>query len=142
MGIQQRLTAGADMPTHPSPDDDVERLERVLLQGRGMMERLREARDGVREVAGRARSADDLVEAVSNGQGDVTEVRLDPRAMRLDHTALGRQVTEVLQAAQDEAARLAQEIVERALAETEDLPEPPDEHFIRDRVDQIARNLF
>ncbi|MFF4415584.1 YbaB/EbfC family nucleoid-associated protein [Streptosporangium sp. NPDC001559] len=130
------------MSTHPSPDDDVERLERVLLQGRGMMERLREAQAGVREASGRARSADGLVEAVSNGPGDVVEVRLDPRAMRLDHTALGRQVTEVLQAAQDEAARLAQEIVERALAETEGLPEPPDEHFIRDRVDQIARNLF
>ncbi|MBB4917378.1 YbaB/EbfC family nucleoid-associated protein [Streptosporangium saharense] len=128
------------MSTDPSPDDDVERLERVLLQGRGMMERLREARTEVREVSGRAHSAEDLVEVVSNGQGDVTEVRIDPRAMRLDHATLGRQVTAVLQAAQDEAARLAREIVDRALADTEGLPEPPDEHFIRDRVDQIARN--
>ncbi|MER7129869.1 YbaB/EbfC family nucleoid-associated protein [Streptosporangium saharense] len=128
------------MSTDPSPDDDVERLERVLLQGRGMMERLREARNGIREVSGRAHSADDLVEAVANGQGDVTEVRIDPRAMRLDHATLGRQVTSVLQAAQDEAARLAQEIVDEALAETDGLPEPLDEHFIRDRVDQIARN--
>ncbi|MEV7011184.1 YbaB/EbfC family nucleoid-associated protein [Streptosporangium sp. NPDC051022] len=130
------------MPTTPSPDDDVERLEQVLLQGRRMMERLQEARAGIRDLAGRAESADGLLRAVSNGQGDIVELHFDPRVMRLGHEALGGQVTRVLQAAQDDAAEQAQVIVDDALAATADLPEPLDEHFIRDRVDQVARNLL
>ncbi|GAA3078386.1 YbaB/EbfC family nucleoid-associated protein [Streptosporangium carneum] len=138
----QRLTAGADMPTPPSPDDDVERLEQVLIQGRRMMERLQEARAGIRDLTGNAESADGLVKAVSNGQGDIVELRFDPRVMRLDPAALGGQVTRVLQAAQDDAARQARTIVDDALADTANLPEPLDERFIRDRVDQVARNLL
>ncbi|MEV8638267.1 YbaB/EbfC family nucleoid-associated protein [Streptosporangium sp. NPDC051023] len=130
------------MSTPPSPDDDVERLEQVLLQGRRMMERLRQARAGIHDLTGRAESADGLMEVVANGQGDIVEIHFDPRVMRLGHVALGRQVTGVLQAAQDDAARQAQVIVDDALAETADLPEPLDERFIRDRVDQVARNLF
>ncbi len=130
------------MPTPPSPDQDVEQLEQVMLHSRRMLERLRTARAEIRDVAGRAESTDGLVRAVADGQGDITEIHFDPRVMRLDHAALGAQVTKVLQAAQDDAERQAQAIVDDALAGTANLPGPLDERFIRDRVDQIARNLL
>ncbi|MGP3956530.1 hypothetical protein ACTWPT_11070 [Nonomuraea sp. 3N208] len=44
--------------------------------------------------------------------------------------------------AQRSAEEQTKEIVDGALADTADLSEPPDESFIRERVEQIARNLL
>jgi hypothetical protein len=129
------------MPT-PSPHDDVEQAELYLRRGRDAMRRLQEARAAVEAVAGAAESADGLVRATADGRGGITGLRLNPRAMRLGAGALSRQVTEVLQQAQRDAEAQAGQIVDGALADTADLPPPPGEDFIRERVEQIARNLL
>lgn len=130
------------MPTRPSPQDDVEQVERTLRQGREAMLRIQEARSRIGAITGRAGSADGLIEAVADGRGAITRLRLDPRVMRAGHAALSGQVTAVLQEAQRNAEEQAKEIVDGALADTADLPEPPDETFVRERVEQIARNLL
>ncbi|PZG22473.1 YbaB/EbfC family nucleoid-associated protein [Nonomuraea aridisoli] len=129
------------MPT-PSPHDDVEQAELYLRRGRDAMRRLQQARAAVEAVAGAAESADGLVRATADGRGGITGLRLNPRAMRLGAGALSRQVTEVLQEAQRDAGEQARQIVDGALADTADLPPPPGEDFIRERVEQIARNLL
>ncbi|MFG1704216.1 YbaB/EbfC family nucleoid-associated protein [Nonomuraea sp. M3C6] len=126
----------------PSPEADVEQLERILRQGGEMMTRLRQAQAEMRKVTGSAETSDGLVRAVADGQGGIVRLRLDPRAMRLDHAVLSRQVTAVLQAAQQDAETRAQRIVDEALADTAHLPAPLDETFVRDRVEQVARNLI
>ncbi|NUP63435.1 MAG: hypothetical protein HOW71_14840, partial [Nonomuraea sp.] len=55
--------------------------------------------------------------------------------------ALGREVAAVLRAAQDDAARQAQEIADAAERAAE-LPQPLDETFVRGRVEQAARDLL
>lgn len=129
------------MPTTPAPEDDLAYLEQTLQRGQEAMRRLRDAQAEILEVVGRAGSVDGLMKASSDGRGGIMEIRFAPRAMRLDHVTFGRQVTAVLQAAQQEAEKQTQEITDRALADT-DMPEPLDETFIRDRVEQIARDLL
>ncbi len=68
-------------------------------------------------------------------------MRIDPRALRLEEAALAREVTAVLRAAQDEAARKAQEIADAAEGAAA-LPQPLDETFVRGRVEQVARDLL
>ena len=128
--------------TTPSSDGDAELLERVLAEGRATMRRLREARALVRDVTAEAQSPDRTIRAVADGRGEIVELRFDPRVMRLDRETLGRRVTAVLRAAQQDAEARTREITEAALADTADVPPPLDERFVRDRVERIARDLL
>ncbi|GAA3260317.1 hypothetical protein GCM10020216_100060 [Nonomuraea helvata] len=121
----------------------MEHAERILRQGRETMRRLQEARSAISAVTGVAQSPDGLIRASADGRGEITALRLDPRVMRLDHEALSKRVTAVLREAQTDAESQAKEIVDGALADTEQtMPAPLDENFINERVEQIARNLL
>ncbi|HEX4812813.1 MAG TPA: YbaB/EbfC family nucleoid-associated protein [Nonomuraea sp.] len=126
----------------PAPEDDLEYLEQVLAKTRQTMRGLRAAEAAIRQVTGRAESEDNLIAATADGKGELTGLRIDPRALRLGEAALGRQVTAVLQQAQEDAARQAQEIAGRAMAEAPELPPPLDEGFVRARVEHVARDLL
>ncbi|WP_219466370.1 YbaB/EbfC family nucleoid-associated protein [Nonomuraea rhizosphaerae] len=126
----------------PAPEDDAEYMDRYITQSRQIIGNLRAARTAIRRLRGQATSADGLIEASADGQGGVTDLRLDPRALRLGEAALGRQVTAVLQAAQEDAARQAQEIVEEARESAAALPPPLDEDFVHQRVEQAAQAAF
>ncbi|NUO99729.1 MAG: YbaB/EbfC family nucleoid-associated protein [Nonomuraea sp.] len=125
----------------PIPDDDAEYLLDYFSQGQRAIRDLRAAQAAIRQVEGRARSADGLIEAAADGEGGLTGLRVDPRALRLGEAALGREVAAVLRAAQDDAARQAQEIADAAERAAE-LPQPLDETFVRGRVEQAARDLL
>ena len=125
----------------PSPEDDVEYLDEVLRKSREAMRTLQEARTLVGELVARAESADGLVRATSDGRGAILDVRLDPRVLRLDPKAVGERLTAVLRAAQQDAMAQARRIVDRTLADTT-MPDPPDESYVRRRVEQIAQNLL
>ena len=129
------------MPS-PAPEDDTEYLAGYLAKGQSIMRDLLEARVAIRRVEGEARSEDGLVEAAADGQGGLTRLRIDPRALRLGEAALGRQVTEVLRAAQADAERKAREIADKVSGSAEAMPEPLDETFVRGRVEQAARDLL
>jgi DNA-binding protein YbaB len=125
----------------PSPEGDAELMERILGHYRKMMRTLREAQDGIETVVGRGESADGLLTAVSDGHGRISKVALDPRAMRLDRSELGRRLTEVLQTAQACSLKQTREIKERLFTETDHMPQPLGEEFVTDRIERIARNL-
>ncbi|MFC4118726.1 YbaB/EbfC family nucleoid-associated protein [Nonomuraea zeae] len=126
----------------PAPEDDAEFLAQYIAQSRQIMRGLQAARSAIQQVEGWARSADGMVEASAGGQGAPTSLRIDPRALRLSEAALGATVTAVLRAAQDDAGRQAQEIADEVNSRTPALPEPLDETFVRERVEQAARDLL
>ncbi|NJP94146.1 YbaB/EbfC family nucleoid-associated protein [Nonomuraea sp. FMUSA5-5] len=126
----------------PAPEDDAEYLAQYLAESRRVLRDLQAARAAMRQVEGRAESDDGLIEAAAAGQGVLTRLRIDPRALRLGEAALGRAVTKVLRAAQEEAGRQAQEIAERAAGRSASLPAPLDETFVRQRVEQAALDLL
>lgn len=130
------------MPMVPASEDDDLYLERILKRSQEAMSGLLDAQARVGQVTGRGRTGDGLVEATADGRGAVTALDLDPRAMRLDAATLGRRMAEAMRAAQQDAARQSQDILNEAFARVHDLPQPPDETFVRARVEQIARDLL
>ncbi|GAA4229274.1 DNA-binding protein YbaB [Streptosporangium album] len=130
------------MPPTPASNDELRHLEQIMEQAQEVMRKFQEAQTAILEVTGAGEGADGLVRAVSDGRGGIMEIDFNPRAMRLDCATLGREVTTALQAAQQEAERRSQEIMGEALASAEAMPEPLDETFVRDRVEQAARDLF
>ncbi|WP_433356709.1 YbaB/EbfC family nucleoid-associated protein [Microtetraspora malaysiensis] len=125
----------------PTPEDDEAYLHDYYAQGQQAIRDLRAAQSAIRQVEGLARSQDGLIEAAADGEGGLTRLRIDPRALRLAEPALGREVAAVLRAAQEDAARQAQEITDAA-ERAADLPRPLDETFVRGRVEQVARDLL
>ncbi|WP_433435664.1 YbaB/EbfC family nucleoid-associated protein [Nonomuraea sp. CA-141351] len=126
----------------PAPENDAEYLAEYSAQGQRIIRDLLAARSAIQQLEGRAQSRDGLVEATADGQGGLTGLRIAPRALRLGEATLGREVAAVLRAAQDDAARKAQEIVDQAEAGALAMPQPLDETFVRERVEQVARDLL
>ncbi|MEV6032585.1 YbaB/EbfC family nucleoid-associated protein [Nonomuraea sp. NPDC052116] len=125
----------------PSPEHDAEYLEQYFAQGRRAIRDLRAAQAAIRQLEGLAKSKDGLIEAAADGQGGLTRLRIDPRALRLGEPTLGREVTAVLRAAQEDAVRKAGVLADEAMGAA-NLPEPLDETFVRRRVEQAARDLL
>lgn len=126
----------------PAPEDDAEYLHQYVAQSRRAIRALHDARASIGQVEGCAKSDDGLIEAVANGHGAPTHLRIDPRALRLGEAALGGQVAEVLRAAQDDAGRQAREIADGVRDVTAALPAPLDETFVRARVEQALNDLY
>jgi DNA-binding protein YbaB len=125
----------------PTPDNDAAYLLEYVSEGQRVIRDLQAAQSAIRQVEGLAKSKDGLVEAAADGEGGLTRLHIDPRAMRLGESALGREVAAVLRAAQEDAARRAQEIADAAESAAT-LPQPLDETFVRGRVEQVARDLL
>lgn len=123
-------------------DDHQELLDRFMAQARQAMRRLRETETAAGQVVGEGVSADDLIRVTADGHNQVTKISLDPRALRLDRSELGRKVLSAIQQAQSDGERQAREIVGQALDETRAMPAPLDESFVRARVEQTARELL
>ncbi|MBB5082224.1 YbaB/EbfC family nucleoid-associated protein [Nonomuraea endophytica] len=125
----------------PAPEDDAEYLHQYVAQSRRAIRALHDARASIAQVEGRAKSGDGLIEAIADGHVAPTRLRIDPQALRLTEAALGRKVTEVLRAAQDDAGRQAREIADGVRDVTAALAAPLDETFVRARVDQALNDL-
>jgi len=126
----------------PAPEDDAEYLHQYVAQSRRAIRALHDARASIGQVEGHAKSDDGLIEAVANGDGAATHLRIDPRALRLGEAALGGKVAEVLRTAQDDAGRQAREIADGVRDVTAALPAPLDETFVRARVEQALNDLY
>jgi DNA-binding protein YbaB len=122
--------------------DDNELLEQVLNQSRTAMRRLREAEEAVGRVVGEGKGANGRIEVASDGRGVITKVRFDPRVMRLDRTALAEEVVAALKMAQLHAEQRRQEIVSEALEATVPLLEPLGAASVRQRVEQVTREIL
>lgn len=122
--------------------DDNALLEQVLEQSRASMRRLREAEEAVGLVVGEGKGASGRIEVTSDGRGVITKVRFDPRVMRLGRSALAKEVVAALRAAQMDAEEQRQEIVSEALEVTATMPERLDATFVRQRVEQVTREIL
>lgn len=125
-----------------SGSDGGEHLRAYLERAQKAVRGLQEIQARIDAVTGQGVGADGLVRATCEGRGGISEVWFDPRAMRQDHVALGKTVTAVLQAAQQDAERQTLAITGEALDGVEALPEPPDEHVVREQIEQVAREIL
>ncbi|MEU7829560.1 MULTISPECIES: YbaB/EbfC family nucleoid-associated protein [unclassified Nonomuraea] len=126
----------------PTPEQDAAFLAEYVDRCREVIRGLYAAQTAIGRLEGQAESADGLVWATADGQGRVTRLSINPRALRKNERELGREVTEVLQAAQNDAARQAQEVVDKASRRADALPEPLDATFVRARGEQAIRDLI
>ncbi|TDD20435.1 YbaB/EbfC family nucleoid-associated protein [Nonomuraea diastatica] len=125
----------------PTPQDDQEQLEQILAQAAKAMRELQEAQTRIGAVTGVGTSADGLVTATSDGHGAIISLKLDPRAMRLDTTALGRHVTMAVQEAQRAAEQQTRDVLSN-LPHTQAMPKPLGASLVRERVEEAARRLL
>ncbi|NUR89247.1 MAG: YbaB/EbfC family nucleoid-associated protein [Nonomuraea sp.] len=117
-------------------------MERVIEQTETALSRLREAKHLIDAVSGTGEAADGMIRATADGGGSLTAIDINPRALRLDVTALGRQVTGAIRLAQRDASRRTSEILQDADSATATVQEPLDETFVRERIENAARDIY
>lgn len=105
------------------------------------MRRLGEAHTMIGEVTGEGEAAGGMMRVVADGRGRLTTIELNPRIMRLGPDTLAREAAKAIRDAQEAAGQRTREIVERAQADADALPEPLDETFVRRRVERVAREI-
>ncbi|WP_182898769.1 YbaB/EbfC family nucleoid-associated protein [Microbispora sp. H10830] len=128
--LAQELDAGADAfgPRSADRADDLERDAERAAQIEAWLE------DGQREieaVTGHGRAADGRIKVVTTVYGQVREVVIEPRAMRLPSRTLAEELLLALGRAQQDAERQSRQMVGDALREL-----APGESFGPDAVDE------
>ena len=94
------------------PDDfQIEDLDRIAEQSRQTVQRLSGVFGDLAAVTGEGEAADGLAAALVDGGGQIREVTLDPRIMRLDSASIAQAVTEAVREAQQDAQRKNQELL-------------------------------
>lgn len=86
-----------------------------LDQAERLMRRVQKAVTAVNEVVGEAESADGRVRARVFAGGRIKDVTFDPRVMRLDRETLADHVVNAVRAAQEDAQRRTEELMNEAL---------------------------
>ncbi|MFC4529509.1 YbaB/EbfC family nucleoid-associated protein [Sphaerisporangium dianthi] len=122
------------------PDDfRLEDLERVARQNEEAVQRLSGVFGELRTVKGEGAAAGGLVGAVVDGGGQIEEVTLDPRVMRLDSASIAQAVTEAVRAAQQDAQRRNAELLREATGgEPPSLDPASAETWLKDVADAMG----
>ncbi|MFF5212394.1 YbaB/EbfC family nucleoid-associated protein [Streptosporangium sp. NPDC000396] len=89
----------------------LEDLDRVMRDSEHSLRDLTSAMDGLSEIIGEGESRSGTVSARVDANGRVTEVKINPRGMRLDSETLSEEIVEALQAAQDSHESQMRELV-------------------------------
>ncbi|MEV4562292.1 YbaB/EbfC family nucleoid-associated protein [Nonomuraea sp. NPDC049421] len=126
----------------PSPDQDRLYFDQIMRQTEDAISHLRTAKQLIGQVAGTGVAADGFIKVTAGAGGTLSGIDLNPRLLRLPSAVIARELTKAVQAAQDDAARRSQEIVDEVAPYVEALPEPLDETFVRRRVDAVMRDLL
>ncbi|MEV4295038.1 YbaB/EbfC family nucleoid-associated protein [Microbispora rosea] len=138
--LAQELDAGADA-FGPSADrhaadraddlgQDAERAARIEAW-------LEDGQREIEAVTGHGRAADGRIQAVTTAYGQVREVVIEPRAMRLPSRTLAEEVLLAVHRAQQDAERQSSQMVSDALREL-----APGESFGADAVDEWFGGLL
>ncbi|MFC5822751.1 YbaB/EbfC family nucleoid-associated protein [Nonomuraea insulae] len=125
----------------PAPDQDSLYFDQVLQQTRDAMRHLRTAKHLIGQIEGTGEAADGLIQVTTDAGGALRRIDLNPRVLRLAPAVIGREVTKAIQAAQDDSARRAKEIVDGVAPYVGALPEPLDETFVQHRVEAAMRDM-
>ncbi|MEO3802366.1 YbaB/EbfC family nucleoid-associated protein [Nonomuraea sp. B1E8] len=129
------------MPLPPNPSEDASYMEQVFEQTETALSRLRHAKHLVEEVKGTGAAAQGLVCAMADSSGSLIKVDVNPRALRFSVEVLGREVTQAIRLAQQDASQRTDEIIEEAAASVV-IPQPLDEKFVRERVEVAASDIY
>ncbi|MEU7828025.1 MULTISPECIES: YbaB/EbfC family nucleoid-associated protein [unclassified Nonomuraea] len=129
-------------------------LHRISEQAERAHSRLKKAGGGFNDVYGTGESADGKIRARTDSGGRITEVRLDPRAMKLSSQDLGEEITLAVRRAQDDCERNHEELLRDAVGRTPPSPDAAMEQFEEvmhsfnhamnnreSRIDQILREM-
>lgn len=129
-------------------------LHRISEQAERVHSRLKKAGGGFDDVYGAGESADGKVRARTDSGGRITEIRLDPRVMKLSSQDLGEEITLAVGRAQDDCERRHEEMLRDAAGRTPPSPDAAMEQFeevmysfnraMNDRegrIDQILREM-
>ncbi|WP_219471122.1 YbaB/EbfC family nucleoid-associated protein [Nonomuraea rhizosphaerae] len=116
---------------------DVENADRAVAQAEEAVRRVNEAQGRIAQLTGEGTSKDSLIHAVTDAEGGLVEITLDPRAMRLDSKGIAQGVTTAVKRAQAHARKQVQQLVSEALKDMD----PLDATFVDDRVAQVAQDL-
>ncbi|MER6944617.1 YbaB/EbfC family nucleoid-associated protein [Nonomuraea sp. NPDC000554] len=95
--------------------------------------RIQEAHARMAELTGEGSSDDALVEAVTDAEGQLKEITVNPRIMRLGSEAVARGVMEAVQRAQQDAKAKAKSLLTRV--------QPLDSAIVDERIAEIADEL-
>lgn len=135
--LAQELDAGADASGPRSAgrysgdlDQDAERAARIEAW-------LEDGQREIEAVTGHGRAADGRIQAVTTAYGQVREVVIEPRAMRLPSRTLAEEVLLAVHRAQQDAERQSRQMVSDALREL-----APGESFGPDAVDEWFGGLL
>ncbi|MFC5827018.1 YbaB/EbfC family nucleoid-associated protein [Nonomuraea insulae] len=118
-------------------NEDIESVDRTVERAEAAMRRIQRAQAEVAGVTGQGASDDALVRAVTDAEGQLMEIAVSPRIMRLTSDAVARAVTEAVQRAQ----RDAKGKVEELLGDVLDGVPPLDATFVEERVAEVAEEL-
>ncbi|TQS26070.1 YbaB/EbfC family nucleoid-associated protein [Microbispora sp. KK1-11] len=124
--LAQELDAGADEYDRYADDleQDAERAARIEAW-------LEDGQREIEAVTGHGRAADGRIKVVTTVYGQVREVVIEPRAMRLPSRTLAEELLLALHRAQQDAERQSRQMVSDALREL-----APGESFGPDAVDE------
>ncbi|MEU7895538.1 YbaB/EbfC family nucleoid-associated protein [Nonomuraea sp. NPDC049152] len=97
-----------------SDDFDPDALERVSREAEQTMRRLADVEGELGEIRGAGTGADGLIGVVTDGNGRVEKIELNPRVMRLDSPTLAEELMKAIRDAQDDGERKARELLNEA----------------------------
>ncbi|MGJ6962266.1 YbaB/EbfC family nucleoid-associated protein [Streptosporangium sp. G11] len=115
----------------------LEDLDAVVRQSEETLRRLSGVFGELESVTGEGSGADGLARALVDGAGQIKEITLEPRIMRLDSQAVAEAVTEAVRAAQQAARRANEELLRAATGD----PLPLDMDEARRRFEDIGQDL-
>ena len=92
----------------------LEDLDAVVRQSEETLRRLGGVFGELETVTGEGTGADGLARALVDGAGQIKEITLEPRIMRLDSQAVAEAVTQAVRAAQEAARRANEELLRAA----------------------------
>ncbi|XVQ87555.1 YbaB/EbfC family nucleoid-associated protein [Microbispora siamensis] len=139
--LAQELDPGADgFGPHSAdqhPADRVDDLEQDAERAAQIEAWLEDGQREIEAVTGHGRAGDGRIQAVTTAYGQVREVVIEPRAMRLPSRTLSEELLLALRRAQQDAERQSRQLVSDALRET-----APGESFDADTIDELFGGLL
>ncbi|GAA3004960.1 YbaB/EbfC family nucleoid-associated protein [Streptosporangium longisporum] len=115
-----------------------EDLDAVIRNSEETLRRLGDVAVELKTVTGEGTGAGGLARALVDGAGQIREITLEPRIMRLDSQAVAEAVTEAVRAAQQDASRANEELLRAA---TGGEPVTLDMDEARRRFEDIGNDL-
>jgi DNA-binding protein YbaB len=116
---------------------DLDNVNRIVEDAEEAMRTIQQAQAKMAELTGEGCSDDSLVQALTDAEGQLESITVNPRIMRLGCEAIERAVTTAVQRAQQNA----KEKSERLLGDVLGSVQPLDASFVDERIAKVMDDL-